>query len=258
MAGMAKLPKLAGTPEMIFRWRPVRQAVFPKLLALTLVGLGFALLLALRVEVTAPAKSVPRKASVIYLPDNVEGRAVILRAREGGPFPSRFALADWPGRAEIETAAVDAVRFQPPPYVPSLGDLAPESLVKPLDLAGKGISFLPQRVPLPATPPGGAQVKLAPVLHPLSGISQNALPNELPPFTGNPDAAASWRFLVRLNAGGGVEECVSLEKGGEPGAAELGAWLRRVPFRPEPAKLSRWIAVGIGFTHQAVDAIDAR
>lgn len=259
MAGSAaKLPKLAGTPEMIFRWRPVRQAYFPKLLALVTVGLGFVLLLALRVEVTAPEKSAPRKAAIIYLQDNAEGRALILRAREGGPFPSRFALSDWQGRAEIENAALAAVSFQPQPYVPALGDLPTENAVKPLELAAKGLSFFPNREPLPIAPPDVARLKLAPVLAPLSGITRDALPVALPSFAGNPDAAASWRFLVRLNAGGGVEECVSLEKGDEPGAAEMAAWLRRVQFQPELAKPFRWIAVGIGFTNQAVDATDAR
>ncbi len=259
MAGSAaKLPKLAGTPEMIFRWRPVRQAYFPKLLALVTVGLGFALLLALRVEVTAPGKSAPRKAAVIYLQDDADGQALILRAREGGPFPSRFALSDWQGKAEIENAALEAVRFQPPPYLPALGDLPTENSVQPLELAAKGISFFPKREPLPVTPLDLNRLKLAPVLYPLSGISKDALPVTLPPFAGNPDAAASWRFLVRLNAGGGVEECVSLEKGGEPGAAEMAAWLRRVQFQPESAEPVRWVAVGIGFTNQAVDATDAR
>ncbi|MES2440662.1 MAG: hypothetical protein V4584_16470 [Verrucomicrobiota bacterium] len=261
-SGMVKPHKLAGAPEWIFRWRGSRQPLFPRLFAVALAGAALTFLITtVRIRVAAPEKSTPRKASVIYLRDDAQGRALTLRAQEGGPFPSRFELSQWAGLPELEAAALEASRYEPPPYVAVLRNLPPENLVKPLELAAKGERFFPKRVSpaLEMTDPG--KLKVAPVLYPLSGVTQESLPDDLPPFDSAVDSAMSseaWRFLVRLNPDGSVAECVSLEKGGETGAAELEAWLRRIQFPSEPAKPFRWIAVGIGFTNQPADGTDAR
>lgn len=254
-------PRLAGTPELIFRWRGSRTPFFPKLLALALGVAAFALLMTLRIRVTAPEKVSPRRAAVIYLGDDAQGRALKLRAQEGGPFPSRFEPSQWEGLAKMETEAMDSVRFQPQPYVPALPELPTENQLRPLELAAKGELVFPKRGPAPITTSDPAKFKLAPTLNPLSGITRETLPADLPPFSAAVTAAmssASWRFLVRLTAEGTVAECVSLEKGGEAGAPELEAWLHRIQFKPEPAKPVRWIAVGIGFTNQPADGTDAR
>ena len=156
---------------------------------------------------------------------------------------------------------MNAVRFQPQPYVPALRDLPAENQLRPLELATKGELIFPSRKSAPTTTPDPAELKLAPTLYPLSGITRESLPETLPPFNDAVTAAmssASWRFLLRLTAGGSVAECVSLEKGGEAGAPELEAWLQRIQFQPEPAKPFRWIAVGVGFTNQPADGTDAR
>jgi hypothetical protein len=223
-----------GTPEWVFRWRGSRQPFFPRLVALALVTAGFTFLISpVKIRVDAPGKSAPRKASVIYLNDDAEGRALSLRAQEGGPFPSRFVLSQWSGLAEMEAAGMEAARYQPPSYEPRLQDL----------------------------PMKNEKLKIAPVLYPLSGITAGDLPRDLPPFDAVVDSAmssASWRFLARLNPDGGVAECVSLKKGGEAGASELEAWLHKIRFQPDPAKPFRWISVGIGFTNQPADGTDAR
>jgi hypothetical protein len=119
---------------------------------------------------------------VIYLRDDAEGRALTLRAREGGPFPSRFEPAQWEGMATLESAALDAVRFQPPPYQPALADLPSGNRVQDVELAARGLSFFPKRNPPSAHPQELAKLKLAPALYPLSGISAATLPEALPPF----------------------------------------------------------------------------
>ncbi len=262
MTGLTVKPHgLAGTPELIFRWRGSRTPFFPKLLALALGVAAFGILMTLRIRVAAPEKVSPRRAAVIYLGDDAQGRALKLRAREGGPFPSRFEPLQWEGLAKMEAEAMDAVRFQPQPYVPALRDLPAENQLRPLELAAKGELVFPKRAPAPVTASAPAELKLAPALYPLSGITRESLPADPPPFDAAVTAAmssASWRFLVRLTADGAVAECVSLEKGGEPGAPELEAWLHRIQFKPEPAKPVRWIAVGVGFTNQPADGTDAR
>jgi hypothetical protein len=260
--GTVKLKKPMGTPEWIFRWRGSRQPFFPRLFALALVGGAFAfLVMMVKIRVDAPQKSSPRKASLIYLTDDAQGRALTLRAQQGGPFPSRFVLSQWDGLAELEKVAMEAARFQPPPYVPQLPDLPAERAVQPLELAARGEAFFPQRATAPAVIPDVGQWQLVPVLYPLAGVTAEALPEKLPPFGAVVDAgmsAVSWRFLVRLNPDGSVAECVSLEKGDEEGAPELEAWLRKIPFQPALATPFRWISVGIGFTNQPADGTHAR
>jgi len=260
--GTVKSRKLGHAPEWVFRWRASHTPLFPKLFATLLAGAAFAFLItSVRIRVVALGKSTPRKASVIYLRDDAEGRALTLRAREGGPFPSRFEPSQWEGMAALESAALDAVRYQPQPYVAALPDLPPENLVHPLELAAKGKSFFPKHAPAPDNSPDISNLKLAPTLYPLSGVTAETLPETLPPFDAAVDhvmSSVAWRFLVRLNPDGGVAECVSLEKGGEAGAPELEKWLHRLQFKPEPEKPFRWIAVGIGFTNQPVDGTDAR
>jgi hypothetical protein len=261
-SGTVKARKPLGTPEWIFRWRGSRQPLFPRLFALALAGGAFTFLITtVKIRVDAPKKSSPHQASVIYLADDLQGRALTLRAQEGGPFPSRFVLSQWPGLAELETSAMEAAQFQPPPYVPHLQDLPAEQSVPPLELAAKGITFFPERVVPAFVIPDLGKWKVVPVLYPLSGITAEALPGNLPPFEAVLDAAmsaASWRFLLRLSSDGSVAECVSLGKSGEPGTPELEAWLHKTQFQPEPATPFRWISVGVGFTNQSTDGPDTR
>lgn len=248
-------------PEWVFPWRPLGESRFPKWFATLLVGAAFAFFVtSVRIHVTPPTPWAARKASVIQVTDDAESRALTLRAREGGPFPSRFEPSEWEGDAALEQAAFEATRWSPPPYVPVLRDL-PKETPPPMSLAAKGEPVLPKRRPEPVAAPVSVNLKLAPVLVPLSGITAAAMPGKLPPFDGAVDAtmtAEPWRFLVRLDAAGNVQYCISLAGGDEAGPSPLEDWLRRVLFKPEPAKPARWIAVGVGFANQPADGTDAR
>jgi hypothetical protein len=247
-------------PEWLFPWGGLRASSFPKVFAILLAGGAFAVLLtSVRIRVAAPVPWAAPKAAVIQVLDDAEGRTLTLRAREGGPFPSRFEPAGWELASAIEQAAYQAARWRPPPYVPTLRELPEESALP--RLAKPGAPVLPVRQP-PAEPVLVAGKRmLVPVLHPLSGITAAEMPRELPPFDGEVPpamAAAPWRFLLRVDAAGGVFDCVSLTGGDEPGKAALAAWLRRVSFKPAPAGATRWIALGLGFSNQSADGTDAR
>ena len=208
---------------------------------------------------TPPTPWAIQKASLIHVTDDAVGRALTLRAREGGPFPSRFDPSEWEGATILEQAALAGTGWSPPPYVPVLRDL-PADPTSPLAFAARGKATLPKLRPESLTAPPVTKLRLAPVLYPLSGITAAAMPRELPPFDGVVDAimtAAPWRFLLRLNAAGNVLEGVSLAGGDEGGLAPLEAWLRRVSFNSAPGQPSRWLAVGVGFTNQPADGPDA-
>lgn len=252
--GAKKYPHLAGTPELIFRWRPLKSPLVPKLLNVALVGGAFVLLVtAVRIQVKVPEKLVPRKGSLIYLGDNEESRMLARKAREGGPFPSRFEPDQWPGLAEVETAAMNAAQFRPPEYEPEVPDLPPENLAVPVPLAVKGEAFFPERKVVKNPPPDPGNLRLAPALYPLSGVTEADLPEKLPSFGVVADkemTRAQWRFLLLLGPEGTVKQCISLEKGGgAKGADALETWLYALQFKAG-GKGERWVAMGVGFTNQ--------
>jgi hypothetical protein len=250
-------------PEWIFNWRRPGNPALSKIFAILVAGGLFALLLNnVRIRVAAPATWAAPKATVIHVSDDAEGRALTQRAREGGPFPSRFLPSEWEGAADLERAAMAAARWTPPPYVPALRDL-PDEAAPPLRLAARGVAVLPKRLPAAPGVPVPVKLRLAPVLYPLSGIGAAEIPRDLPPIDGAAVDAAmiaeTWRFLVRLDAAGHVWDCVSLVGGDEADPSAIEKWLRRVTFNPEPGKPSRWIAVAIAFSNQpAADGTDAR
>lgn len=243
-------------PEWVFNWgrSPNAAFVFSKWIALLLVTGIFALLLSLvQIRVYSPTTWAASKATVIYTADTPEGRILTLRAREEGPFPSRFLPSQWEGAAALEQEFLGAARWTPPPYVPILRDL-PKPADPPFQLTAKGEPVLPKRLPAATAAPLPGKLNLVPMLYPLSGITNAELPTYLPPIADPVNAtmtAMSWRFLLRLDAAGHVWDCVSLAGGNEAGPSSIEAWLRRLTFKPEPASPSRWIAVSVGFVNQS-------
>lgn len=252
-------------PEWVFSWRRPKASRFPKWFATLLVGAAFAFLLtSVHIRVVPPTPWASRKASLIRVTDDTDSRALTLRAREGGPFPSRFEPSEWMGIASIEKASLAATRWSPPPYVPTIRDLPDQEPAPTLRLATKGEPVFPRHAPKQQSTGQPAKLKLAAVLYPLSGITAAAIPNNLPSFDGTVDAtmtAEPWRFLIQLTPAGNVMHCVSLTDADEAGvkrSEQLATWLRRVQFNPEPGKPSRWIAVGVGFTNQAANGTESR
>lgn len=250
-------PRLRDTPKLLFSWRGREKSYFSLLTSAVLVGAIFLMVLGLvRIRVVMPKPMEPRKASVIYLTGDQEGRALALKAQEGGPFPSRFKPSQWEGMADLEAQALAATRRSDIPYVPKLRELPVDDHTPPIVLAAKGVTFFPKHPLTEISIPDGVVLKLAPVIYPLSGIAADAIPSVLPTYKSDIDSvmtSTDWRFLVCLNSNGGVVECVSLGKGGEKKSAELEDWLHQIQFQTVSEKPHRWVAVGIGFINQPAD-----
>ncbi len=254
--------KRLAAPEWVFSWRARHQSQLPKVLAVLITSAMFAGFFSLvRIQMAVPEPWATQKAAVIQVLDDADGRSLSLLAREGGPFPSRFEPSEWERIAVTKYPIAQVGRWQPEPYVPMLRELPDENALRRTRLARPGESVLPdRRKSTPVARPMGKPT-LVPTLYPLSGIAVDALPRDLPAFDHPVDAAMAaepWRFLLRLNAAGGVIESVSLSGGEAAGAAVLDGWLRRVTFPPEPTTPDRWIAVGLGFSNQTADGTDAR
>jgi len=244
-------------PEWIFRWRKSGDPIFPRLAALLISGMAFAIFLTMvRVRVVPPMQPEGRKASLIYLNPGPEAAAWALRAQEGGPFPSRFDPATWPGIQELEGRLLQDIRKPLPPYQPQLRDLPGSPTVSPVLLADRGEPVLPRSAPKQERAMDFTAMKLSPVIYPLSNLSPAELPQALPQFDAKIDTALSstpWRLLVRLRADGSVAECVTLTGDSAPGTEVLEKWLQGVRFRPLKEKSSLWISIGVGFINTSVE-----
>ena len=246
--------------QLLFRWHGLPESPFPKIFIIVLTALGLALLLVFaRVKVAAPQFSMASKASWIQLPASGTGALWALRAKEAGPSLARYEPTDWYAYSTLEQELRRATQLPACGYVPQLRELPRDGAVEEVELAARGEAFFPHRAVVPAERNEMAEYRLAPVLYPLSALGTSGLPQRLPPFAGEVDAAmaaAEWRFLLRLYPAGGVAECVSLTHAA--GAIPLEEWLRRVTFDPKLGGAGGWLAVGIQFSNQPVHGPDAR
>jgi hypothetical protein len=245
-------------PEWIFPWRGLREAPLSKVAAV-LITLGlFALLFVfVRIRVATPTQWAAEKASLIQVLDDADGRALTLRAREGGPFPSRFDPAELDWVHALEKSAYQAARMKNPPYEPALRAL-PEPTATAPRLSSPGKLVLPRHRPPPTTEPM-PQPRSQPALYPLAGLAADDLPQQLPEFAADvPPAMAAepWRFLLRLDPRGRVRDVISLAGSSDAGYAKLEAWLRSVQFTAADDPAGRWIAVGLGFTNHSDHGTD--
>lgn len=239
-------------PEWVFSWRVFRDAWLPKASAYLLVTGGFIILLTFfRIRVAPPTPWASDKASVIHVTNDEDGRTLKIRAREGGPFPSRFDPAEWPEAAAAEQKLLTATGAGAP-RPPTLMRLAYDQPHEPPLLPSARDPVLPKRRSTIEPPPSSSGLRATPQLHPLSGITPKAMPAELPVFDAPVDPAMNagfWRFLLHLDAAGNVLDCVSLAGGDEPGLAAISFWLRRISFGRDAQNNSRWIALGLSFAN---------
>lgn len=259
MAGRVSMrQKRKEAPEWIFPWRARRASPAPKISAF-FIALGmFAVLFAfVRVQVSTPTPWAAGKASLIRTLDDAEGRALTLRAREGGPFPSRFEPSGIGWTRDWEQSLQGVVRWRPPAHQPALREL-PEMFPAEPRFSPPDVAVLPRRRP-PAPDAATQKTMPQPVLYPLAGLTADELPQELPVFTGDtPPAmlAEPWRFLLRVDSEGRVRDVVPLVGAAGTGHSPLIGWLRGVRFPTTDAPAERWIALGLGFTNHPTHGSD--
>lgn len=263
MAGRVSIQsKRKEAPAWVFPWKPLGRPISARWLPFFLVSGVFSLmLLYLHVQVIPPKPLSALKASMIHANDDAQGVALALRAREGGPFPSRFEPQSWSGAAAFEYELTVAGHPEPVPYVPALRGLVHVPLPSKVALAAEAMPMWPKRVPADLSEIPTPKLRPSPVIYPISAAVGVEIVGKLPPFAAVVDAAMaaeSWRFLMQLDASGNVLECVSLAGGDQPGMTSLTAWLRTISFKPDTKKSSRWIAVGVGFTNQVAHEPEPR
>ncbi|MEI6604989.1 MAG: hypothetical protein WCP35_06745 [Verrucomicrobiota bacterium] len=246
--------------SLLFPWHGPSRSRFAMCVPTVLAILVFAVLLGLvRIKVAAPQFKMASKASWIQLPASGNGVSWALLAKEGGPLLARYEPAEWGAYAPLAQEVLQATRITAHAYVPNLRNLPAAAQAQPQALADKSEPVLPRRVPLATPRHDLPTVRLAPALYPLSAVGTVGLPRDLPVLSGDVDAAMTatdWRFLLHLQANGGVADVVSLTKATGTASAPLENWLRGVVFDPKLAADGGWLAVGIRFNNQPSNGTD--
>jgi len=206
---------------------------------------------------TSPLKS--NRTSLMLACNDSIGMELKRRAREEGAFPLRFDLTGDAVMTKLEEAAMGALRWSTPPYVPALRPLPESSPIEKPRLAATGELVFPRRASGKIETPAAPKSRPHPVLFPLSGINASEMPRQVPVFSGVIDAKTapdSWRFMVHTNASGRVLDSIALSGDDSPAAASLGDWLRQLEFQLAPGSAERWFVLDLGIINQAPHAPD--
>lgn len=243
-------------PRWIYDWRKSGRYVLRSSFATLITAGVFAFFfIALRVRVVRPVIWQAPQASLIHVDDSASGRMLVQRAREEGPFPSRFSPMDEEVASVLEGKLDEATRSVPEPYVPALRGFS--DVATPYNgLAIRGEPVLPTRPLALAQQPEVRKLVMVPQLSPISGIGANDLPPELPELkleVGDPLALQNWHFLIRLDARGRVRDCLPMAGGVVLKPTAIEQWLRQIAFRESPGVAERWIALAVGFKNQALN-----
>lgn len=243
-------------PQWIYDWRKSGRYLMRSSLAILIAaGLFAFFLIVVRVRVVRPMTWAAPQASLIHVDDSVSGRMLAQRAREDGPFPSRFLPSDWDAARVLEGKLDEVTRSAPELYVPALRGFS-DVVSERAGLALRGEPVLPTRPLALMQQPEVRKLVMVPQLSPISGFGINELPSELPDLkieVGDAMASQSWYFLIRLDARGRVRDCVPMAAGAALQPTVIERWLRHIVFRESPEVAERWVALGVGFKNQALN-----
>ena len=246
--------------ERLFVWLRRRDSRMPMLATCLMTAMVFAFALhSLRVDLGSYAAARADHAALILAGSDAMGIELKRRAREEGPFPLRFDPSADDALLRLQQAALDAIRFSPPPYAPTLRSLRETSSIDTPRLAPAGEAVLPRRA-LPAiAAPLTSESRPRPMLTPISGIRAEEMPRELPEFSVEINGKSlrdSWRFMIHVDPNGRVLDCVALNGGESTATSALAVWLRQVEFRPSADAAARWFAIDLGIVNQVSHATD--
>ncbi len=245
---------------LIFEWPRKRDSSVLTVAVFLFTAASFAIMLYyLRIDFgsTSPLKS--DRTSLMLAGNDSIGMELKRRAREEGAFPLRFDLTGDAVMTKLEEAAMWALRWSTPPYVPALRPLPESSQIEKPRLAATGELVFPRRASGKIETPTAPESRPHPVLFPLSGINASEMPRQVPEFSGVIDAKTapdSWRFMVHTNASGRVLDSIALSGDDSPAAASLGDWLRQLEFQLAPGSTERWFVLDLGIINQAPHAPD--
>lgn len=245
---------------LIFEWPRKRDSSVLTVAVFLVTAASFAFMLhSLRIDFGSASPLKSDRTSLMLAGNDSIGMELKRRAREEGAFPLRFDLTGDAVVTKLEEAAMRALRWSPPPYVPALRPLPESPPIENPRLAATGELVFPRRAPVNIETPAAPESRPHPVLFPLSGINASEMPRQMPEFSGVIDAKTardSWRFMIHTNASGRVLDSIALTSDDSPVAASLSDWLRQLEFQLAPGSTERWFVLDLGIINQAPHAPD--
>ena len=245
---------------LIFEWPRKRDSSVLTVAVFLVTAASFAFMLhSLRIDFGSASPLKSDRTSLMLAGNDSIGMELKRRAREEGAFPLRFDLTGDVVVTKLEEAAMRALRWSPPPYVPALRPLPESPPIENPRLAATGELVFPRRAPVNIETPAALESRPHPVLFPLSGINVSEMPRQVPEFSGVIDAKTardSWRFMIHTNASGRVLDSIALTSDDSPAAASLSDWLRQLEFQLAPGSTERWFVLDLGIINQAPHAPD--
>jgi hypothetical protein len=203
-----------------------------------------------------------KTASVLFLSGQKEARFWQMKAEEEGPFPGGFeisAVNDPLNHIDIGSlASTDSWN----PYQLEMRSLEMESSRSKERIAVQGQRVLPRifkSAESVKTDPV-APVALIPLLIPYTRESEGWLPKDCPPIQmdrGDIGTSGDWRFILNLQADGGVKECLALSGGSEEGLKAITTWIKGLRFQSADAG-ERWMGLRIEFLNERANGTDAK
>lgn len=241
--------------DWVFDWKRSEATPIGTWVSVFIVGfIFFFLIFGLRIKLVEPIDLRAPQASLIRLSDESWSQALAAKARAKSPFPSRFEPKKWLGTATMRSIIADSAQPRMMPHQPLLMPF-PEPGIQLSRMARRGEPVLPERSRPSDVDYGVENLRLAPVISALDGITSAELPKTLPEWNDPVSdllASRSWRFLVELEGSGRVRECVALAGGNERSPSELTDWLRGAVFQAKPRQGAfRWVAVAVQFQNQS-------
>lgn len=249
--------------DLIFDWSDKEVHRGWKGASVFLVVIGFALMFSiLSVSFDYKDLSSQKSASALFLSDQNEARFWQMKAVEEGPFPGGFEISgiyDPLNDIDIGTLGVEDSWN---PYQLQMRSLDMESSRSKQRIATQGQRVFPRilkssdkvnfesRVPITSIP----------MLIPYTKESEAWLPSDYPPIEMNladGGAPAEWRYILNLNAEGGVKECFALSWGSEDGVKAMNSWISGLKFQKAEVE-DRWMGLRIEFLNERAHGTDVK
>lgn len=249
--------------DLIFDWSDTEQHQGWKYSAVLIVALGFGIFLSLlHIKFDFRDVSPVKSASVLYLPDQGDGRTWRIKAEEEGPFPGRLEITGMDDPFEGFGSGMLSEADSWNPYKTSMRSLEIDSLKSMNRISDQGQRYLPKiyKSTGEVKDHQKSETVLKPLLIPYTKESEKWLPTQFPPFhmeMKEVTNTSEWRFVLNLSADGKVKECLSLSGGDEVGLAEITEWLKGLRFQ-EVAVEERWMGLRVEILNERSHGSDPK
>lgn len=249
-----------GGDGLVFDWK-TRRTPGLRMCGVLVVAMAIFVvpLMLVRIHVGAPLVEDSQSASMMVISHENDPMQWFGAARELGPFPSRYDPVEWrSSRAVVDDVLARARARSMPEHAPRYQGFPDDPPPPAVPLVTKGSRHLPPVAAPKFEPMEAIEVRLRPVLYPLS-VDAVELPDASPVFdvdVTSEMASQPWRFLLQVEADGAVQHALALIGHNTPGRAELTDWLQAHRFPVQDDVGGRWVAVAVTFQNLRSDGAD--